>query len=192
MPLFSSVLPPKEDERLQHEPDFLATFDNQRNTLGRSLLPFGGVHRSAIAAVQMGAAIGWLQRNSSRSQKLLRSEQHARRRGRKAWPEDVVRIAGGEGRVSLPRLKETSCRSEEVEHLGQGLEPLFGGSGARPKKWMAAAFGAQWLSADGGAASAVQRMLGARRFPDAAPISVSSCKITVLLCSLIPHQSREH
>ena len=54
--------------------------------------------------------------------------------------------------------------AEELEPLSGGssilaraegeLEPLFGGSGSRPKKWM-------WLSADGGAAGAFQRMLGA-------------------------------
>ena len=71
-----------DGEGLEHGPGFIATLDGQRSELGRSLLPFiatpGGEHepfRDAMAVTvprlrrchQMGAAIGWLQRNSGHS-----------------------------------------------------------------------------------------------------------------------------
>ena len=55
--------------------------------------------------------------------------------------------------------------AEELEPLSGGssilsrAEGLFGGSGSRPKNWMAAAYG--------GAVAFCGRMLGARRVPDA-------------------------
>ena len=69
-----------------------------------------GVHRSAIAAVTPdGGSIGWLQRNPSR----LQERSSIRTAHWKAWSEGVLGIAGGEGRVSWPRLKGIWRRSEE-------------------------------------------------------------------------------
>ena len=95
-------------EGLEHEPDFFATLDGQPS-LGtlccRSSPPQAmgirpsaiapssgrGIYRSAIAERQMGAAIGWLQRNSSHSK---------------------------EGLVSWPGRRGNSSRSEEGRFLG--------------------------------------------------------------------------
>ena len=46
------------------------------------------------------------------------------------------------------------------------LEPLFGGRSQPRIGWLQRTV-AQWLSADSGTAGAFQRMLGARRVPDA-------------------------
>ena len=98
------------------------------------------------------------------TQKLLRSEQHAGRRGRKTsskdvvgrrgrktWYESVLGIAGGEGRASWPKRRRNSSRS------GRVLGPRIG-------KLQRTA--AQWLSAIARPPVLSRYSLGARRVPE--------------------------
>ena len=131
MPRFLSELPPKDDESLEHEPDLLAKFDGQRRTLGRSLLPFGGTHRSAIAAVTPDGSSSWMAAgeleplNQTFCDPNSTPEDVAGRRGRKAWPEGVARRRGRkawpEG-VAERRGTKACSESQEVrvEYPGQG------------------------------------------------------------------------
>ena len=77
-PVLLTKKPPKYDEGLEHEPDFLAILDGQLSKLGRSLLPFTatpgdehapfrdciffkkGIYRSAIAAVTPDGGTSWM------------------------------------------------------------------------------------------------------------------------------------
>ena len=137
-------LPPMMIKNLEHEPHFFAALDGQRTSLATLCGRVSHTRRCAfqicftsfrvrevytvsslLRLLQMGAAIGWLQRNSRRSE---------------------------EGRVSWPGRRRNSSRSSEGRILGSRI-------GQRTV--------VQWLSADSGAASAFQRMLGAQRVPDA-------------------------
>ena len=110
-------------------------------------------HSSTRSAIRTARRKTRLEGVPGRRRRKAWPEGVAGRRGRKAWPEGVVGrcgrkawyegmlgIAGGEGRVSWPRLKGISGHSEEglsilVRAEGE-LERLFGGSDSRPKNWI--------------------------------------------------------
>ena len=113
----------------------------------------GGLHRSASAAVTPDGGSSWMAAEELEplTQKLLRSEQHAGRRGRKTWYEGVLGIAGGEGRASWPKRRGNSSRS------GRFLGPRIG---------MLQRTAAQWLSAIARPPVLSRCSLGARLVPE--------------------------